>query len=241
MDKIRIKIILVMFLLLIPFFCFAADGQARSITVTGESTVKVAPDNVVINLTVESVNLDLKAARSENNAKVKSILDLCKKENIASDDVKTSQISVSPRYKYEGQRNVYVGMAVQQSLGITLKDILRYNSFLDKLLSLKTRYVNNVAFKTSELKKYRDQARSLALDAAKDKAQKLAAGLSQKIGKPLMIQEGFVPDAGIPYYYGLRGSQMQTMAQESGDSSDYNGTGLIDVAAMITVTFELTD
>lgn len=131
-------------------------------------------------------------------------------------------------------------MQVSQSLGITLKDISRYNSFLDKLLSLKTRYIHSVDFKTSELKKYREQARSLALNAAKEKAEKIASGLSQRIGKPITIQEGFVPDSALPYFRFGAVSQSQNISEGS-DGSGYNGTGLIDVSAMITITFELTD
>ncbi len=241
MRKNIMRSVIALFFIFIPFFCFAADPLPRTITTTGESIVKVAPDNVIINLTVETVNQDLKAARSENNGKINSILSLCKKEKIENDDIKTSQISVSPKYQYEQQKYVYKGMQVYQSLSITLKDISKYNAFLDELLGLGTRYVNGVEFKTSELKKYREQARSLAIAAAKEKAQKLAAELSQNIGKPLLINEGFSPDAVRPYYRMERSSQSQVVADESEGASGYSGTGLIDVSAVITVTFELID
>jgi len=241
MNKARMKLGLAILFLFIPFFCWAVEQGPRTITTTGESIVKAAPDNVVISLTVETVNPDLKTARAKNNSKINSILEMCKKENIESQDIKTSQISVSPRYDYELQKYVFKGMSVRQSLSITLKDIAKYNTFLDKILSLETRYINGVEFKTSELKKYREQARSLALAAAKEKAEKIASGLSQKIGKPLMISEGFISDVPHPYYRMERSSQVQTTSQEDSDSSGYNGTGLIDVSALITVTFELTD
>jgi uncharacterized protein len=239
MRKFVIRSVIAVLFLAIPFFCFAAEPAPRTITTTGESIVKVVPDNAVISLTVETVNQDLKAARSENNAKINSILNLCKKEKIENDDIKTSQISVSPRYQYELQKYIYKGMQVRQSLSIVLKDISKYNSFLDELLGLGTRYVNGVDFKTTELKKYREQARSLALNAAKEKAEKLAAELSQKLGKPLIINEGFISDIN-PYYRMERSSQSQVVADDS-ESSGYSGTGLIDVSAVITVTFELID
>lgn len=100
MKRIKITILFAMVVLFIPFLSQAAEPGPRTITVVGESTVKVAPDNVLISLTVETINPDLKVARSENNSKIKSVLELCKKENIESDNIKTSQISVSPKYKY---------------------------------------------------------------------------------------------------------------------------------------------
>lgn len=239
MKKLMLRSVVTALFLFIPFFCFAIEPGQRTITTTGEATVKAAPDNVVINLSVVTINPDLKVARQKNNSKLGSILELCKKENIKDEDIKTSQITVSPKYKYIEQKYVFEGMSVNQSLSITLRDISKYNDFLDALLGLGTRYIHGVDFKTTELKKHREEARSLALAAAKEKAEKLAAELSQKIGKPLVVNEGFVPDVG--FLYGMARSSQVQVESDGSAGSDYTGTGLIDIKATVTTTFELVD
>lgn len=69
-------------------------------------------------------------------------------------------------------------------------------------------YVHNVQFRTTELSKHQDKARSLAIKAVLEKTNDMAQELGQKVGQPYAIQE--VPD-GQPWISSLgmqRGGSM---------------------------------
>ncbi|MCJ7507465.1 MAG: SIMPL domain-containing protein, partial [candidate division Zixibacteria bacterium] len=84
---------------------------------------------------------------------------------------------------------------------------------------------------------YKDQARVLAVRAAKEKAIGLARELGQKIGKPYKIQEERVEWWS---WYGM--NQNVTKPGIVGDFLGNEGSialGQINVTAKITVSFEL--
>ncbi|MCK5634348.1 MAG: SIMPL domain-containing protein, partial [Anaerolineales bacterium] len=106
--------------------------------------------------------------------------------------------------------------------------------------------VHGIDFRTSELRKYRDQARALAVQAASEKAEAMAGELSISVGTPKSINEDHVGWWSW-YGYGWWGSRYAGMSQNvvqnaSGPSSDFEGAfapGQISVNARVTVTFEL--
>src|SRR5215212_1452367 len=68
------------------------------ITVTGQSEVRVAPDEVDFTLVVENLDKDLLAAKSKNDETVRQVLALVGQYGVEPQDVQTSYISVEPRY-----------------------------------------------------------------------------------------------------------------------------------------------
>ncbi len=60
-----------------------------------------------------------------------------------------------------------------------------------KVLQAGVNYVHGIDFQTTEFKKYREQARNLALRAAKEKAEMMAGVLGQSAGAPIQINEDF--------------------------------------------------
>ena len=82
-----------------------------------------------------------------------------------------------------------VGYTASQTIAITLKDLSEYEDLLTDLLDAGVEYVHGVNFETSELRKHRDEAREMAVEAAKEKATALADQLGQSLGEPAEIVE----------------------------------------------------
>ena len=78
---------------------------------------------------------------------------------------------------------------MRKSIVLTLRDISKFESILSNVLKAGANYVHGVQFRTTELRKHRDEARSLAIKAAQKKANDLAKELGQIVGKPYKIQE----------------------------------------------------
>ena len=61
------------------------------------------------------------------------------------------------------------GVVILDTGGKRLKDISKYEDVLSGVLESGANYVEGIEFRTTELRKYRDQARVMAIKAAKDR------------------------------------------------------------------------
>ena len=218
----------------------------RLITVTGEAVVKVVPDEVVLSLGVESSDKQLRLARSLNDARVEQVLAAAQKLGIAAKDIQTDHISIEPRYRDSYEQRDFVGYFVRQAIVITLKDVTQFEDLLTDVLDAGANYVHGIQFRTTELRKYKDEARALAIKAAREKAVALAQELDQNVGKPYAIredQEGWWSgyNSGWGSASGL--GMTQNVVQNAGNiGAEMEGTlapGQISVTASVTVSFEL--
>ena len=78
----------------------AEPDPARQISVTGDAEVRVAPDEVLLTLGVETWDKDLATAKGQNDERVKKVLALTAEYGIGSKDVQTEYINIEPRYRF---------------------------------------------------------------------------------------------------------------------------------------------
>jgi uncharacterized protein YggE len=103
-------------------------------------------------------------------------------------DVQTTFLSLQPQFDYrKGMRISY--FVAEQTLAVTVRDLARLDSLLESVIKAGGNRVDSIQYETSDLRKYRDQARDLAVKAAREKAHALAQALGQDIGKPYSIEE----------------------------------------------------
>lgn len=216
------------------------------ITVTGQAEVRIPPDEVIFKLSVIKVNKDLLLAKDENDRSVRSILELTRTYNIAQQDVQTDYIAVAPRYRQVRKRGVaadeeeveriFEGYEVSKTVVIRLRDIKRFESLLSDILKAGVDRLRDLDFRTSEIRKYRDDARAMAIRAAREKALALTKEIGQTIGKAHTIREE-------GYSYGNSNVSANTTNVISGNYSDEENStiapGMITVSARVTVSFLL--
>lgn len=234
-------------LLLASLPAYAQDKPPRTITVSGNADVRVVPDQVVLTVGVANWGESISQAKADNDARTQNILALAEPFNIPPEQVKADYITVEPRYNdnySNSEPGIIIGYFVRKTIVFTLKDISRFEELLTEVLDAGANYIYNAEFQTTELRKYRDQARGLALQAAREKGEAMAAELGETIGRPLDIQEntgGWLSS----YRWGGGGlsNTSQNVVQDSGGpSADIEGSfapGQIVVNASVTVTFEL--
>jgi uncharacterized protein YggE len=226
----------------------APDGPApRTITVTGDAEVRVPPDQVILTLGVETRDRALAVAKQRNDEIVTRALKVAEDHGVAPQHVQTDYVSIEPRYRsgtYEP--GDFIGYFVRKTIVVTLKDITAFEDLLSDALEAGVTHVNGIEFRTSELRKHRDAARALAVQAAREKAIALAGELDQKVGRPTDIREEY-SGWRSPYNSWWGGSwgalgAAQNVIQESGVPQDMESTlapGQISVNARVTVSFEL--
>jgi hypothetical protein len=247
MLVLSLSVLLAVLSLVAPVAAAPASPALRSITVTGDAEVKVPPDQVILTLGVETWDKVLATAKQQNDAIVARVLKVAEDHGVAPQHVQTDYISIEPRYRsgtYEP--GDFIGYFVRKTIVITLKDIAAFEQLLSDALEAGATHVHGIEFRTSELRKHRDAARSLAIRAAEEKAIALAGELDQDVGRPTDIREEY-NGWWSPYNSWWGGGwggfgAAQNVIQESGAPQGMESTlapGQISVNARVTVSFEL--
>jgi len=223
-----------------------SPDASGSITVTGRAEVKVIPDEVIITLGVVTFNEEITTARTQNDDIVQRVYDTALAFGIEAKNIQTDYINLSPRYDYDYERQQIIGYDASKTIAVTLHDLTKYESFITAALDQGVNYILGVDFRTTELRKYRDQAREMAITAAQEKAAAMAQGLSQEIGAPLSIVEGYddwYSSYGRWWGGAWNGAMMQNSVQSIEGSAEYSGgallPGQISITASVTVSFDL--
>lgn len=231
---------------------WAAEAQQREITVTGEGQVRVVPDEVIITAGVETRNAKLALATKENDDKIKSVFTALKPLGLDPKLLQTDFMHAEPIWRHGHEGEQFVGYVVRKTLVVTLKDIQKFDPVLAAVLEHGTTHLHGVRFRTTELRKYRDQARDLAIKAAREKAEAMVKDLNQKLGKPVTIDEqpsGW-SSSYQPYRFHDYGATVAPQAQsiqnvravdENASLGETIAPGQIGVDARVRVKFQIED
>ena len=216
----------------------------RTVSTTGEATVYVVPDRVVVNVGIETFAADLDAATASNEAAGRKLVQAVLGLGIEKKDIATDRLQVEIQRRYENGRYVDVdGYIVRRAYAVTLKDVTRLERLVDTALKNGANQIQSVTFSTTQLRKYRDQARQLAIRAAREKAVMLARELDCTVGKPKAISEsganvnfgGYRWDRGSP----MTGQNAVQLVAGPPDTGEALPLGQIAVSASVSVTFEM--
>jgi uncharacterized protein len=242
----KLRYLFVLALLLLSFFSAKAQvniSQMPTVDVTGTSEIKVVPDEVTFSLKVSKSDKSLQTAKAQNDANISKIIDLVKGFGITSQNVKTDFISVKEKYdriKQKGDTEyteVFAGYTVSKTVIVKLKDISKFENLFSEIVKIGVTEVNSVNFESSQLRKYKDQARAMAMKAAKEKATALAAEIGQTIGKAVSIEEENV-DRFVSRYANISSNSFSTEGESEDDDSTFSA-GTISVKAQVKVSFLL--
>jgi uncharacterized protein YggE len=219
---------------------------SRTVQVTGSATINVVPDRALIQLGVQSNGITPSEVQDINSKAIQKVIKTVQSLGIESKDIATDWYIIEP--VYESYDSLYIkGYRINNVIAITLRDVGQTSEVIARALEAGANQVIDVEFYTSELRKYRDQARDLAMKAASEKAQALAIAAGAETGCVLTITEN-----SWSYYNGWRfgrdrnlWSQNTTQnASSTGISGDNTGDepislGQISIKADVNVSFGL--
>ena len=169
------------------------------ITVGGEATLSVAPDQAEIEAGVTSDAKTAREASEANNAAMGKLLLALKAANIGQKDIQTSQLSLQPQYapNRPGPSPV-VGYRASNRVTVRLHDILKVASTIDMLVGAGATDIGGIGFSVSNASTLLDEARGQAVADARRKADIYARAAGVTLGAPLSISEEGAPGP-MPY------------------------------------------
>lgn len=226
--------------LLIALTFFMAFGQINAqetkplITVVGEGKVKVTPDQVSISVSVESKGAKAGDVKKENDSKIDGVLKYIKKMGIAKGDFQTTRVSLNDQFDYEKKKRSYVAV---QSIRILVKDLEKYDLLMEGLVDSGINTIGNIDFQSSKMEMHKSEARKLAIQNAKGKAQDYVGALGQKIGAAYTIVDNSQGNYTQPRY------EMMAMKMADGmlGGNETLAAGEIEITANVSVSFLLVN
>ena len=139
-------------------------------------------------------------------------------------------------WESKGDRDYVVDQVVQ----CHLKDLSKVAEITASLFEAGATSSRGATLKTSQLRKYRDEARMKAIRFAREKATALATELGARVGKPYMITEGESPGWwGQNNTNGGQGGSDGKPAESLNEAQPTFAPGTITVSATISVSFVL--
>lgn len=191
---------------------FFANSQLKSHTlnVQGTGTASAAPDQSTISFTVSKTATKLQDAQNQANTFTNKIVKDLDHLGIAKKDIQTSNYSSYPNYSDNGggvgimqpetaipirpQSNsrTIVSYTVSEDVAITVHDTNKANNVIDTITRDGAENVSGpeLTFSTEKQKTLENEARTRAIQDAKQKAQSMAEAAGIHLGKVISIKEG---------------------------------------------------
>lgn len=164
-----------------------ATVDARSITVTGQGRVTIAPDLAYATFAVETRNTDLAQAQADNATRMNAVLARLKSLGIAERDLQTVGYNVSPQYdKQDGKPTGYI---VNNGVRAAVRDLAKLGPTIDAAVAAGANRVAGIAFDLADKGAATRQAREAAVADARAKAEQYATLANGTLGVVITISE----------------------------------------------------
>jgi uncharacterized protein YggE len=167
----------------------AADADLRStVTVLGDGRVLVQPDVATASFGVEANGPTLAEAQADASTRMQAVIDTLIGLGVPREEIKTNRLSVNPVYDPQ-DNSVVRGYRANNSVQVTLHNLDQVGSVVDAVTAAGANRVNGVSFSVDDLEAPKAQARALAVQNARVKADQLAGLAGMRITAVKSMEE----------------------------------------------------
>jgi uncharacterized protein YggE len=206
-------------------------GTVLDVVAQGES--KRVPDLATISAGVVTQAADAATAMRSNSDRMARVLAALKRAGVADRDVRTSNISLQPQYRYGNNvPPVITGYQASNNVSVRFRDIEKSGSILDALVATGSNQINGPELGIDDPAAALDEARVEAVTKARARAELYAKASGLRVKRILSISET-MPDLPRPMPVMMR---MDASAQ-SAESKIMPGEQ--SLAVTLSVRFEL--
>ena len=211
------------------------------ITVTGTASTEVKPDQLLWSIEVKNIGPDLAKVADKQSSLANTVLSVLKQLGVEDQSVQTTDVALGPNRVYRRSETVDEGYFASTKIAFKLTDLKKYRDVWLRLANLGNVSVKSVTLDNSKRIAITKETRIKALRAAKEKAIAMAEALDAKIGEVQSIAEdqNLHPWAGA--YNNITNGV--SAAEPAGDIDTEGGVGVavgtIPVKARVVVSFRL--
>jgi uncharacterized protein len=216
-----------------------SDSRLRLLSVTGQVTKSVAPDEAEITLAVETVDKSAKKSQADNAVLAERVMDALKSAGVAEEDIKTVSYNLREETRWNDSLRKYepVGYRTSNSIMVTVKNLDATGNIIDAAVNAGVNRVSSVRFTLSRQKTV--ELRTLALKEAAQNAREKADSIASGLGVSLFQVHSASESSGYSYSNYSRSYDMMESLDASDGASTPITPGDIDFSATVNVQFEI--
>jgi hypothetical protein len=221
----------------LPLLAQAQDARPamrrQIVRATGEATLTAKPDQARLSVGVITDAATAEEAMQKNATQTTMVLDALKKIVASNGEIKTSNYSVSPQYKYEqGHSPEITGYQASNTVEVTLNDLSLIGKVIDGAGHAGSNNINSIAFTLKNDQAVREKVIAEATRQARANAEAIAQALNVRV---VGLASAETVEAGNP-----RPMQpMFAMARQAMPAPTPVETGTLEVHATVSVTLEV--
>ncbi|HEY7295223.1 MAG TPA: SIMPL domain-containing protein [Dehalococcoidia bacterium] len=204
-----------------------------SITVQGEGVVSAAPDTAILEIGASVQAATVADARAQAASAAGAIIAAAKADGVADADVQTAQLSIQPQYDNRNGHQTLTGYQVENLVQIKVRSLDRVGQIIDDAVAAggNATIVRGITFTIDDTTALAQQARQLAVQDAKAKADQYAAATGVGVGRPIAINEESAPSP-------KAAAPMAAAAPLSGAPTPV-APGTLDVRVTVTISYAI--
>lgn len=177
------------------------SNSPRYVSVSGDGTVKVAPDSVRVDASIANVSATSAASLRATAKSADALRSSLKESGVEAKYISAVNLSTNPEYSYSNNGPAkIIGYRSTQNFTITLRDAKNSGLIIQNLQNKvgNALSINSTSPYIYDQKIAEANARTLAVAAAKAKAQTYAGLTDSKLGKVLSIEEQISQSSPVP-------------------------------------------
>ena len=218
---------------LVGFAPSAFAEAPRMVDVTGEASVRVAPDQADVRFAVVTRGEEPGAVRADNEAAASAALDAVRELGIAEEDIRMEGLRLQPRHEYDAETRAHreAGFEAVRDVHVRVRDLTDLPDLVAVVVDAGANRIQEVRYDLADRTPARNEALQEAARAARDKAVVLVRALDAELGPLLELREQ-------QFHFGIpRMARLDATAEAaSGDPAAY-APGEIEIEARVEVRF----
>lgn len=203
-----------------------------TIVVSGTGRIAVEPDVADLRLGVSIARPTVDSARADAAAAMTAILAAIRGAGVAARDIRTTLVSVQPRYDYrDGKPPVLTGYELSNQVSVTIRDLANLGGVIDGSLTAGATSMDGLSFRVDDPTEPERAARIAAMAQARSRADVLAEAAGVTISGVGDVVEG---GGGSPGYPQPKAARMMLA-----DSATPVEGGTTEISVSVTVTYRI--
>lgn len=201
--------------------------KSTTFDVVGEGKVTATPDSSNVSAGVSATGATVPQVQNQINSIINKISSSVKNLGIDSKDIKTANYNINPTYN-ESQK--ITGYSANTTLTIKVRNVKKIGQVIDTATSAGATNVTNLGFEVADKTVFENQARKLAVEDAKKKAQSAADIAGFRLGRIINYSENF---GGIPQPVAL------SAESKTGQTPTNLEPGQEEIQITVTLSYEI--
>jgi hypothetical protein len=215
-----------------------AAETPRTISVSGEGTISVEPDQATVRFGVVTQADEPEAAREQNAAAASQAMNAIRDLGVAERKMRMETLRLQPRREYDQETRRYEerGFEAIRQVVVELDELELLPTLITRIVQQGANRLDGINYDVADRDAVRSEALAEAARGARSKAQLLAETLGVQVGPPRQINEQSF-DFPRPQF---RIEQAAAVAKaDAAPEPDAYAAGEIEVTATVQVTFDL--